>query len=74
MLSKTEAGGGGGAWWGRLGWRYWEADSRYDWKEGCKLIYRDRRCEVASVRLSLMSEKATLREWYMLYRGGGFAT
>lgn len=71
-FANTEAGGGGGAWWGRLRWRYWEADSRYEWKEGGKFIYRDCRCEVASVRLSHMSEKATLREWCVLCRGVGF--
>lgn len=64
-LWNTEAGGrgGGGAWWGRLGRRYWEAVSRYDWNEAGKVIYRDCRCEAASVRLSLISERATLREW-----------
>ena len=61
-FSKVEAGGGGGGWWGRLRWRYRAADSIYDWNEGGKLIYRDCRCEVASVTRSLMGGKATVGE------------
>ena len=80
-LSKAEAGGGGGPWWGRLRWMYCEADLIYDWSEGGKFIYTDCRCELASVRLSLMSEKATMKECgvrcmlYVVCRVGvGFAS
>ena len=59
---KAEAGGGGGVWWGRLRWMYWDADLIYVWREGGKFIYTDCRLEVASARHSRMSEKATLRE------------